>query len=86
MWYKHCQVFFVMYYQLLGSHPTVTRFLKSVFEWKPTAPGYTRPWDVNKVLCYLGKRCNSEDLSLWDLTLKTVMVVSAQKGPTISVS
>ena len=37
IWYKHCQVFFVMYYQPLGCHPTVTRFLKRVFESKPTA-------------------------------------------------
>ena len=83
MWYKHCQVFFVMYYQPLGSHPTVTRFLKRVFESKPTALGYTRPWDVSKVLCYLGTIYNSEDLSLWNVTLKTVMVVSAQRGLTI---
>ena len=83
MWYKHDQVFFVMYYQPLGSHPTVTRFLKQVFESKPTALGYTRPWDVSKVLCYLGTIYNSEDLSLWNVTFKTVMVVSAQRGLTI---
>ena len=81
MWYEHCQVFFVMYYQLLqvlilqlqGS------LIKRVFDSKPTAPGYTRLWDVNKVLCYLGTIYKSEDLSLWNLTLKTVMVVSAQR-------
>ena len=61
-----------MYYQPLGSHPTVTRFLKWVFESKPTALGYTRQWDVSKVLCYLGTIYNSEDLSLWDVSLKTV--------------
>ena len=80
MWYKHYKVFFVMYYQPFGSHPRVTRFLKRVFESKPTTPGYTRPWDVNKVLCYLGTIYNSEDFSLWDLTLKIVMVVSAQRA------
>ena len=60
MWYKHGQVFFVMYYQPPGSHPTVIRFLKRVFESKPTALGYTRPWDVSKILCYLGTIYNSE--------------------------
>ena len=79
MWYEHCEVFFVMYYQPLGSHPTVTRFLKRVFDSKPTSPGYTRPWDVNEVLCYRGTIYKSEDLSLWDLTLKTVLVASAQR-------
>ena len=83
MWYKHGQVFFVMHYQPLGSHPKVTRFLKRVFGLKPTALGYTRPWDVSKVLCYLGTIYNSEDLSLWNVTFKTVMVVSAERGLTI---
>ena len=58
MWYKQCQAFSVMYYQSLGSQPTVTRFLKWFFESKPTAPGYTRPWDISKVLRYLWKICN----------------------------
>ena len=70
--YEHCQVFFVMYYQPL-------QVLILQFDSKPTAPGYTRLWDVNKVLCYLGTIYKSEDLSSWDLTLKTVMVVSAQR-------
>ena len=61
MWYKQCQAFFVMCYQSLGSQPTVTRFLKWLFESQPIAPGYTRPWDISKVLCYLGTICNSED-------------------------
>ena len=53
------------------------------FESKPTALGYTRPWDVSEVLCYLGTIYNSEDLSLWNVTFKTVMVVSVQRGLTI---
>ena len=69
----------MMCYQPLGSHPTVTRFPKQVFESKPTALGYTRPWDVSKVLCYLGRIYNSENLSLWNVTLKTIMVVTAQR-------
>ena len=72
MWYEHCQVFFVMYINPF-------RLLKRVFDSKLTAPGYTRLWDVNKVLCYLGTIYKSEDLSLWDMTIKTVMVVSAQR-------
>ena len=70
----------------LGSHPTVTRFLKGVFESRPTAPRYTQTWDVGKVLSYLQTIPNSEDVSLKDLTLKTAMLVSlvsAQRGQTI---
>ena len=35
MWYKHCQVFFAMYYQPLGSYPKVTRILKRVLDPNP---------------------------------------------------
>lgn len=69
-----------------GSHPTVTRFLKGIFESRPTAPRYTETWDVGKVLSYLQTIPTSEDVSLKDLTLKTVMLVSlvsAQRGQTI---
>lgn len=70
----------------LGSHLTVTRFLKGIFESRPTAPRYTQTWDVGKVLSYLQTMPNSEDVSLKDLTLKTVMLVSlvpAQRGQSI---
>ena len=70
----------------LGSHPTVTRFLKGVFESGPTAPRYTQTLDVGKVLSYLQTIPNSEDVSLKDLTLKTVLLVSlvsAKRGQTI---
>ena len=69
-----------------GSHPVVSRFLKGVFESRPTVPRYTEAWDVGEVLSYLQKIPNSEDVSLKDLTLKTVMLVSlvsAQRGQTI---
>ena len=69
-----------------GSRPTVSRFLKGVFESRPTVPRYTETLDVGKVLSYLQTIPNSEDVSLKDLTLKTVMLVSlvsAQRGQTI---
>ena len=69
-----------------GSHPTVIRFCKGVFESRPTAPRYTETWDVGKVLSYLQTIPNSENTMLKDLTLKTVMLVSlvsAQRGQTI---
>lgn len=69
-----------------GSHPTVTRFLKGIFESRPTVPRYTETWDVGKVLSFLQTIPTSEDVLLKDLTLKTVMLVSlvsAQRGQTI---
>ena len=69
-----------------GFHPTVTRFLKRVFKSRPTAPRYTQTWDIGKVISYLQTILNSDDVTLKDLTLKTVMLVSlvsAQRGKTI---
>ena len=68
---------------LFGSHPTVVRFCKGVFESRPTAPRYTETWDVGKVLSYLQTIPNSENIMLKDLTLKTVMLVSLVSAQTI---
>ena len=73
----------------LDSHPTVTRFLKGVFQLRSTATRYTQRWDVGKVLSYLQTIPNSEDVPLKDLTLKTAMLVSlvsAPKRPNYSLS
>ena len=36
-----------------GEHPLVTRFLKGIFEIKPSLPRYSVVWDVGTVLKYL---------------------------------
>ena len=69
-----------------GAHPTVTRFLKGVFESRPTVSRYTETWDVGTVLRHLKTIPNAKDATLKDLTLETVMLVSlvsAQRGQTI---
>ena len=61
------------------------RFLKGVFEARPSTPRYTVTWDVNKVMNYL-KSFSTTECSLKDLTLKLVTLmslVSAQRGQTI---
>ena len=47
-----------------GSHPLITRFLKGVFEVKPSLPRYTTIWDVRAVLRYLSTLCQ---LASWTL-------------------
>ena len=37
----------------IGAHPIVIRFIKGVFNLKPTRARYSETWDVNKVLLYL---------------------------------
>lgn len=61
------------------------RFLKGVYEARPSNPRYTLTWDVNKVMNYL-KSISTTECSLKDLTLKLVTLislVSAQRGQTI---
>ena len=38
---------------LIGSHPLVSRFMKGVFQSRPTCPRYLATWDVSVVLSYL---------------------------------
>ena len=37
----------------VGNHPLVTRFMRGVFQSRPTFPKYTEIWDVNVVLSHL---------------------------------
>ena len=39
----------------VGSHPYVKRFMKGVFEQRPSVSRYTKTWDVSLVLNFLWK-------------------------------
>ena len=61
------------------------RFLKGVYEARPSNPIYAVKWEVNKVLNYL-KSTSTTECSLTDLALKLVTLMSllsAQRGQTI---
>ena len=73
-------------YPTFGEHPDVKRFMKGIFQGRPTVPRYCKTWDVNLVLQYIGSMGNSQELSLKDLTLKLVMLVAlttAQRGQSL---
>ena len=63
-----------------GMHPMAKRFLKGVFQQKPSLPRYDVVWDVNQVLnrlrCYPPIEC----ISLKELTLKVVMLLALLTG------
>ena len=63
-----------------GAHPMVCRFLKGVFELKPSLPKYKNIWDVNTVLTYLSSLHPPQDLTLKDLTFKTTMLLALLSG------
>ena len=61
---------------LIGRHPLIIRYLKGVFNLRPSIPRYNYTWDVNKVLTYLRKLSPVKYLSLKDLTLKLCMLIA----------
>lgn len=70
----------------IGNHPLVVRFLKGVFNLRPTVPRYKGVWDVSIVLRFLKTLSPASSLSLKNLSLKMVMLpslVTAQRGQTL---
>lgn len=60
----------------IGRHALVIRFMKGVFNLRPSRPKYQKIWDVKKVLNYLCKLSPIKFLSLQNLTLKLVMLIA----------
>ena len=70
----------------IGNHPLVVRFLKGVFNLRPPVPRYKEVWDVSIVLRFLNTLSPVSSLSLKNLSLKLVMLLSlvtAQRGQTL---
>ena len=60
----------------IGSHPHVVRFLKGVFNLRPPIPRYKEVWDISVVLRFLKTLSPTSSLSLKNLSLKLVMLLS----------
>ena len=63
-------------HRTFGQHPLVTRFLKGVFELKPSLPRYSSVWDVGIVLKHLQAIAPMEDLTLAMLTKKLTTLLA----------
>ena len=71
---------------MFGAQESVKRFLKGVYEVRPSNLRYAVTWEVNKVLNYLNSTSTTAECSLKDLTLKLVTLMSllsAQRGQMI---
>lgn len=69
------------------THDCVNRFLKGIYRLKPPRPKYNMTWDPNLVLEYLSNYFPYNNISLHDLTLKTITLLalaSAQRMQTLS--
>ena len=60
-----------------GIHPLVARFMKGVFERRPSLPKYTSTWDVNVVLTYLRTLKDGQSSPLKELSwkLSTLLII-----------
>ena len=63
-----------------GSHPTVLRFMKGIYQLRPPTPRYESIWDVKVVLNYLKKLVPLAGISLKMLTLKLTMLIALVSG------
>ena len=63
-----------------GSHPLVTRFVKGVFETRPSLPRYKEIWDVDSALKVLATCTLGAELSLRDMSWKLTMLLALLSG------
>ena len=73
-------VFTLQNNQTFGTHPLVTRFMKGVFETRPSLPRYPETWDVNVVLDYIAGLGQPEGQDLKMLSYKIVMLLALLTG------
>ena len=67
----------------VGNHPLVKKFLKGVFNRRPSLPKHGLTWDANVVLQFLRAWSPAKCLSLRQLTLKVLLLcllVTGQRG------
>ena len=72
----------------IGKHSLVKRFVRGVYNIKPSLPRYTATWDVNLVLNFLKSVDSYEIISLKYLTYKLVTLLAlctGQRCQTLSV-
>ena len=64
----------------LGTNSDVCRLVKGVFEERPALPKHSEIWDVGIVLKYLASQPSIIKMTLKQLTLRTVMLLSLVTG------
>ena len=59
----------------VGQHFLICRFLKGVYNTRPTSPRYSSTWDVDVILSYLSSLPDNENLSFQILAHKVAMLM-----------
>lgn len=71
----------------ITNNESISRFIKGVFRLRPTQPKYHFTWDPHIVLIYFSNLFPYDNVSLYDLTIKTITLLaisSAQRMQTLS--
>ena len=58
-----------------GQLPIVQRFMKGIYELRPSFPKYTSVWDLKTVLNYFRSQPSASDLTLKHLSLKVTFLL-----------
>ena len=79
----------------IGSHPLVCQAVKAVFRLRPPLPRYVTTFDITKVFAYFQSLPTNEDLTLKQLSLKSLFLLTSacvsrvssvsSLGPTVKV-
>ena len=70
----------------IADHPYIRKYMKGVYNLRPTLPRYTAIWDINTILQYYKGMPDNINLSFEQITRKTVMlllILSFQRKQTI---
>jgi hypothetical protein len=63
-----------------GEHPDVCKYLKGIKNLKPPKVKYDLIWDPDVVLATLKKMAPAHEISLYELTIKTIMLIMLATG------
>ena len=63
----------------IGKHQLIKRFMRGVFNLRPSVGRYTETFDAAQVLNYL-RQIDIEEISLRQITLKTTMLIALLSG------
>ena len=66
----------------VGENPTVCRFMKGIFNLRPSLPRYVATWDPDIAIRYLDT--SSENLNLLELSRKVVFLLTLFSGQRVS--
>ena len=66
--------------QSIGKYPLICRFVKDVFEKRPSLPRYAYTWDVRLVFNYFREQPTGDQLNLKQLTLKLTVLLCLLSG------